>query len=961
MKSNWFRGSVIPWLALAALGLTTNAAFGQIIPADRRVDWVPGQTVGVPGGIPNRTTIFTTLPAGATVAQINSAIAACPSNQVVQLSSGTYNISGQISFGYAKGVTLRGAGTNTILKPTASLSYFIFVGGYSTETAGISITGGYAKGASNLTVASTAGLVPGLMVRIDQLNDPALMWTVSGTERVQNQFSKIQSINGNVVTIWPPLHWGATPAGGGRMMHYGGLNRQADMCGVEDMHIDCSAFTVSSGIYFHQAFGCWVKNVQTTKVNNYHITLARASRCELVRCFVNDSPEYTPNHAGVLVGVTAHGYGATGCLIYDSIMFRAHPGVEVNAGSSGCVIAYNYVVDTRGRSSQGRGIYSNHEAHNMMNLYEGNIVNAFMNDGYFGSSSHNTYFRNWGTGWTETYGNDSSFCIALCRWSLFENVVGNVWGVTNFTPAYYAITNGAYGTEPTWSHVYRWGYPNAGNDGYSGIRPPSTDLVNAIDLWVERTAIVHGNWDSKTRRVIWSPTILDQNLPNSLYLTGKPLWFGNLNWPPFNPRTGYTNLTFATIPAGYRYVHGRDPAPGGPVNNPPFVNASGSPRNGLAPLPVNFSSAGSSDPEGATLTYSWNFGDGSALSTAANPSHTYNAEGTFAARLTVSDGTNQATSADITIVVGNQPPVAVASANPTTGSRPLTVAFSSAGSSDPEGATLSYSWDFGDGSGTSAVANPSHTYDNVGVYTARLTVSDGAKTASTNLTITVANVATGLVAAYGFDENSGTSAGDLSGNGNNGIVTDAIWASGKYGSALNFNGATHVVTVPSAASLNLTTAFTLSAWVYPTAAQTSWRSIMHKQADAYYLHAGNPNGALLPAGGAIFNGVEQYTHSPNPIAVNTWTHVATTYDGVTLAVYVNGTLAGSRPMTGTVQTTGNPLRIGANTYSGQNFVGMIDEVRIYNRSLSAGELQQVMTTPVSGPPRPATPQNFRFE
>jgi PKD repeat protein len=72
----------------------------------------------------------------------------------------------------------------------------------------------------------------------------------------------------------------------------------------------------------------------------------------------------------------------------------------------------------------------------------------------------------------------------------------------------------------------------------------------------------------------------------------------------------------------------------------------------------------------------------------------------------------------------NQPPVAAADATPKSGSAPLNVSFSSAGSSDPEGQALSYSWTFGDGQ-TSTAANPTHTYTQQGSYSARLSVSDG--------------------------------------------------------------------------------------------------------------------------------------------------------------------------------------------------------------------------------------------
>ena len=70
--------------------------------------------------------------------------------------------------------------------------------------------------------------------------------------------------------------------------------------------------------------------------------------------------------------------------------------------------------------------------------------------------------------------------------------------------------------------------------------------------------------------------------------------------------------------------------------------------------------------------------------------------------------------------------------------------------------------------------------------------------------------ASGLVAAYGFDEGSGTTVTDASGNGNNGTITGATWATaGKYGKALSFNGSSALVTIPDAASLHLSTGMTL--------------------------------------------------------------------------------------------------------------------------------------------------------
>jgi glucose/arabinose dehydrogenase len=89
----------------------------------------------------------------------------------------------------------------------------------------------------------------------------------------------------------------------------------------------------------------------------------------------------------------------------------------------------------------------------------------------------------------------------------------------------------------------------------------------------------------------------------------------------------------------------------------PIAIASASPNAGVAPLSVQFSSAGTIDPTGLPLTYSWDFGDGSPVSTSANPTHSFGANGTYTATLTVNDGTSSA-GATTQVVVGHAPPTA---------------------------------------------------------------------------------------------------------------------------------------------------------------------------------------------------------------------------------------------------------------------------------------------------------------
>ena len=84
------------------------------------------------------------------------------------------------------------------------------------------------------------------------------------------------------------------------------------------------------------------------------------------------------------------------------------------------------------------------------------------------------------------------------------------------------------------------------------------------------------------------------------------------------------------------------------------------------------------------------------------------------------------------------------------------------------------------------------------------------------------------------------------------------------------------------------------------------------------------------------------------LATNSWSYLAATYDGATLRLYVNGTLAASQAASGAITSSTNPLTIGSDPIWGQYFNGLIDQVRIYNTPLSASQIQTDMTTPISG-------------
>jgi Concanavalin A-like lectin/glucanases superfamily/Chitobiase/beta-hexosaminidase C-terminal domain/Family of unknown function (DUF6298)/Putative collagen-binding domain of a collagenase len=220
----------------------------------------------------------------------------------------------------------------------------------------------------------------------------------------------------------------------------------------------------------------------------------------------------------------------------------------------------------------------------------------------------------------------------------------------------------------------------------------------------------------------------------------------------------------------------------------------------------------------------------------------------------------------------------------------------------------------------------------------------------------------GLVAAFGFNEGTGTTVTDVSGNNNNGTISGATWTTqGRYGAALGFDGANDWITINDAPSLDLTTGLTLEAWVFPAATQTGWRTVVQKEqpnGTTYYLHANSEMNA--PATG-VFVGNEQQLSGSSPLPENTWTHLAATYDGSQMRLYVNGVQVAARSQSGVVATSTGALRIGGNSVWGEYFIGWIDEVRIYNRSLSLAEIQQDMITAIGSGGTPSSPPpTFNF-
>jgi hypothetical protein len=318
---------------------------------------------------------------------------------------------------------------------------------------------------------------------------------------------------------------------------------------------------------------------------------------------------------------------------------------------------------------------------------------------------------------------------------------------------------------------------------------------------------------------------------------------------------------------------------------------------------------------------------------------------------------NQATSAPVSVTVDGTPP-SVSIGSPLGGTVSGTVAVSGT-ASDASGianvvfraggvsigaadttAPYGVSW------ATASVPNGTH------VLSAVATDFAGNETTSAGVTVTVNNawaVPSGLVAAYTFAEGTGATTADVSGNGNTGTLTGAGWSTaGRFGKAVSFDGINDLVSIADAATLDLTSGMTIEAWVNP-AALSGWRTVALKGmpgglAYALYAHDDAPR----PAGTVNTGGIDVSAPGPSALALGTWTHLAVTFGGGTVRLYVNGVQVGSQPVSGSIQTSAHALTIGGNTIWSEWFAGVIDEVRVYNRALTQGEIQAGMSQTLGG-------------
>jgi hypothetical protein len=206
----------------------------------------------------------------------------------------------------------------------------------------------------------------------------------------------------------------------------------------------------------------------------------------------------------------------------------------------------------------------------------------------------------------------------------------------------------------------------------------------------------------------------------------------------------------------------------------------------------------------------------------------------------------------------------------------------------------------------------------------------------------------GLVGAWAFEERSGDTVLDSSGRGNGGTIQGATRTSvGRFGRGLSFDGQDDWVTIVDSSSLDLTTGMTLEAWVKPAQVDQTWRSVVLKEQPNQLVYALYGSTDWSAPSVNVHNTIrDNGVIGPDPLPAGTWSHVTGTYDGTTARLYVNGAEVAAQDIAGPIKLSDGDVRIGGNAVWGEWFKGEIDEVRIYDRALSADEVAADMNKPI---------------
>jgi len=255
--------------------------------------------------------------------------------------------------------------------------------------------------------------------------------------------------------------------------------------------------------------------------------------------------------------------------------------------------------------------------------------------------------------------------------------------------------------------------------------------------------------------------------------------------------------------------------------------------------------------------------------------------------------------------------------------------------------------------GSPVATTASNNYSDTGLtmgttycYTVAATNSAGTSSNSASACATTFTGTTNanLLAYFTFDEGSGSTAYDYSGNSNTGTVVlgSGNWTGGIINGALNFDGESTQVAVPNSPSLNPVNGITVAAWVNAGGWFSNARILEKGRSDNQYGLLINGSGQLVFLLASVTNG----TSVTSPPSTGVWHHLAASYDQSVISLYIDGQLAAQQSASGPLPVTTDPLAIGEKPSGSPLFAfyGVIDDVRVYGSALPPAQISQLYNT-----------------
>lgn len=535
------------------------------LPADRATLWsLAGlATVGGSRAFSGRQ-VYTTLASGATAAQVQAALDACPVGQVVVGPPGQVSVTGA-AIAVRKGITWRKDVSGTRAVRTSGGGAVVSIGNGTFDInqpiGSTNLASPGAKGDWSVQVASTTGLAVGDVVLLDERFDGSRwVWTPQNTDwdqewpflrddgppysqtvfRPQNELKEIAAINGTVVTFTSPLHRDYRTTFAAQLSRYDAFVKYAGLEGVEVSGGQDGNVRVTGAAY------SWVTNHDNHNWMGEGVALHGAFRCNLTGSYIHDTDYPHPGGVGYAISLAA---GTSEVLVENNITIRVNKNIVGRSCGAGAVVGYNYFDDAvidYALNFPEVGINLTHMIGSHDALMEGNYGQNIDADFTHGNSLWHTYFRNWANGrrrnsFPGTTESSASRCAALMNHSLYHSFVGNVLGFPGMASA----------SNPSWTEEDNTG----GDDGLADVWRLGYDGITweAQDPQVPATTIRYGNRDCLTglQKFYSAP---QQPIPDSLYLSRKPDFFGAFEWPWVTPSD--PAIWTRTLPAKARYDAG---------------------------------------------------------------------------------------------------------------------------------------------------------------------------------------------------------------------------------------------------------------------------------------------------------------------------------------------------------------------------------------------------------------------